>query len=76
MTQHIQSAIARLLDGEAIPPNDPALNELLAEMRSAVRSPQAQRDLGLATVSLLSTHLRSVILAAKAMHTAKGASHG
>lgn len=75
MTKHIQSALARLLAGDAIPPNDPALPELLAEMRATVNTPQAQRELGMNTVSLLNAHLRSVVLTAKAVHTAKGANH-
>ena len=75
MTQQIQSALARLLAGEAIPPNDPCLRDLLTEMRDTVRNPNEQRELGMVTLTLLNAHLRSVMLTAKAMNTARGAAH-
>lgn len=76
MTQTIQATLARTLAGEGIDPTDPALPELMAEMRAAVRDPKALRQIGMDTVSLLNAHLRSVVLTAKAVHVAKGGDHG
>lgn len=76
MTQNINAALTRILAGEEINPNDPALPRLMAEMRSAVRNPEALRQVGMVTVSLLNAHLRSVVLTAKAVHAAKGPEHG
>lgn len=76
MTQNINAALTRILAGEGIDPRDPALPELTAEMRSTVRDPEALRQVGMVTVSLLNAHLRSMVLTAKAVHAARGRDHG